>query len=182
MRKKAPVYLIPFSHLDLFWAGTREECLSRGAEIIFTALRLLEKYPDYHFMIEAVNFLDYFCSAWPDQIPALKRFLTERRLEICPARSLIYTQLPSGETLVRNYLYGDLRTAVRFFRENCNSFRYSRHNTTAAADHSKGRIHGTVPLSRLPAAYRPHSLYRTGRDRTARVCSGPLRTLPPSVR
>ena len=106
MRKKAPVYLIPFSHLDLFWAGTREECLSRGAEIIFTALRLLEKYPDYHFMIEAVNFLDYFCSAWPDQIPALKRFLTERRLEICPARSLIYTQLPSGETLVRNYLYG----------------------------------------------------------------------------
>lgn len=106
MRKKAIVYLIPFSHLDLFWAGTREECLSRGAEIIFTALRLLEKYPDYHFMIEAVNFLDYFCSAWPDQLPVLKRFLTEQRLEICPARSLIYTQLPSGETLVRNYLYG----------------------------------------------------------------------------
>ena len=106
MQKKAIVYLVPFSHLDLFWAGNREECLSRGAEIILTALRLLDKYPDYHFMIEAVNFLDYFCSAYPEQLPALKRFVTEQRLEVCPARSIIYTQLPSGETLVRNYLYG----------------------------------------------------------------------------
>jgi hypothetical protein len=24
------VYVVPFSHLDLMWAGTREECLSRG--------------------------------------------------------------------------------------------------------------------------------------------------------
>ena len=42
---KAPVYLVPFSHLDLFWAGSREECLTRGIEVIRTALRLLRKYP-----------------------------------------------------------------------------------------------------------------------------------------
>jgi len=23
-------YLVPFSHLDLYWLGEREECLSRG--------------------------------------------------------------------------------------------------------------------------------------------------------
>ena len=40
MQQKAVVYLIPFAHLDLFWAGSREECLSRGAEVILTALRL----------------------------------------------------------------------------------------------------------------------------------------------
>jgi hypothetical protein len=32
------VYVIPFSHLDLFWAGTREECLSRGNFIITKAV------------------------------------------------------------------------------------------------------------------------------------------------
>ena len=31
---KSEVYVVPFSHLDLFWGGTREECLSRGNRII----------------------------------------------------------------------------------------------------------------------------------------------------
>ena len=31
---KREIYVIPFSHLDLFWAGTREECLARGNRII----------------------------------------------------------------------------------------------------------------------------------------------------
>ena len=71
MQRKAVVYLIAFAHLDLFWAGSREECLSRGAEVILTALRLLERYPDYRFMIESVNFLDYFHEAYPDAFPRL---------------------------------------------------------------------------------------------------------------
>ena len=71
---KAPVYLVPFSHLDLFWAGSREECLTRGIEVIRTALRLLRKYPDYRFMIEAANFLEFFCESCPDEGPELKRY------------------------------------------------------------------------------------------------------------
>ena len=103
---KAPVYLIPFSHLDLFWAGSREECLSRGIEVIHTALRLLRKYPDYRFMIEAANFLEFFCESCPDEAEELKRYAAEGRLEAVPLRSILYTQLPSGETLIRNCLRG----------------------------------------------------------------------------
>ncbi len=106
MKHDNAVYLIPFSHLDLFWAGSREECLSRGAEIIQTALRLLDQFPEYRFMIEAVNFLEYFRAAFPEMIPALERHVASGRLEVIPMRSIIYTQLPSGETLVRNFLYG----------------------------------------------------------------------------
>ena len=103
---KAPVYLVPFSHLDLFWAGSREECLTRGIEVIRTALRLLRKYPDYRFMIEAANFLEFFCESCPDEVPELKRYAAEGRIEAVPMRSILYTQLPSGETLIRNCLRG----------------------------------------------------------------------------
>ena len=104
--EKSAVYLIPFAHLDLFWAGSREECLSRGAEVILTALRLLERYPDYRFMIEAVNFLDYFREAYPEDFLRLGTFVREGRMEVIPVRAILYTQLPSGETLIRNYLSG----------------------------------------------------------------------------
>ena len=39
------VYVVPFSHLDLFWAGTREECLSRGNRIISKAVGLAGASP-----------------------------------------------------------------------------------------------------------------------------------------
>lgn len=34
---EAVFYLVPFSHLDLFWGGTREEDLARGCQIISKA-------------------------------------------------------------------------------------------------------------------------------------------------
>lgn len=101
-----PVYLVPFAHLDLFWAGTREECLTRGIEVIRTALRLLRKYPEYRFLIESANFLEFFCESCPEDAEELKKYAAEGRLEAVPMRSIIYTQLPSGETMIRNYLRG----------------------------------------------------------------------------
>lgn len=36
--RDAVIHFIPFSHLDLYWGGTREECLARGNQIIAKAL------------------------------------------------------------------------------------------------------------------------------------------------
>lgn len=100
------VNIVPFAHLDLFWAGTRGECLTRGTEIFRIALDLLVKYPDYRFMLESTNFVEFFLAACPEKKPLMQKFLDEGRLEIIPMRAIIYTQLPAGETLVRNYLAG----------------------------------------------------------------------------
>src|SRR5215831_6085193 len=51
------VYLTPFSHLDFFWAGTREECLARGNRIIAKAIQLVKKYSDFRFLIEDNDFV-----------------------------------------------------------------------------------------------------------------------------
>jgi len=97
-------YVVPFSHLDLFWAGTREECLSRGNNIIRNALDLLEKHEDFRFLLETMNFVEHFLSCFPAEKPRLAKLLAAGRLELGPAWSGIYLNLPGGETLCRNIL------------------------------------------------------------------------------
>src|SRR6266699_6450173 len=46
------VFIVPFSHLDLMWAGTREECLSRGSRIIARAVQLARDHSDFRFLLE----------------------------------------------------------------------------------------------------------------------------------
>ena len=103
---KQAVYLVPFSHLDLFWGGSREECLSRGSRVIRAALDLLDKYESYRFMVESTNFLAHHLDCFPEDLPRIRKCAREGRLELIPMRSIIYSQLPSGETAVRNLLYG----------------------------------------------------------------------------
>ena len=86
---KQPVYLVPFSHLDLFWGGSREECLSRGSQVIRAALDLLGKYPSYRFMVESTNFLSHHLDCFPEDLPRIRTFAHEGRLELIPMRSII---------------------------------------------------------------------------------------------
>jgi hypothetical protein len=50
--RPSDVYVIRFSHLDLYWAGTHEEGLSRGNRILTRAIQLAEKYPEFRFRID----------------------------------------------------------------------------------------------------------------------------------
>ena len=112
MSVKKKVFIIPFSHLDLFWGGSQEECLSRGCRILFTALNLLEKHPEYRFLAESVNFLETFLDCFPEETQRVRKLVKEKRLEVIPMRAIIYSLLPSGETTIRNLLSG-----IKFCRE-----------------------------------------------------------------
>jgi len=107
-----PVHVVPFSHLDLFWTGTREECLSRGNYIIAQALDLLEKHGDFTFLIETVNFLEHYVSCYPAEKERIGKLAASGRLELAPLWTGIYQNLPGGETLARNALL-----AKRWVRE-----------------------------------------------------------------
>ena len=108
-----PIHLVPFSHLDLFWTGTREECLSRGNAIISQVLDLMEKHEDFTFLIETVNFLEHYVSCYPAEKPRIREHAASGRLELPPLWSGVYQNLPGGETLARNALL-----AKRWVREN----------------------------------------------------------------
>ena len=111
------VYIVPFSHLDLYWAGTQEECLSRGNRIITKAIGLAERYPDFRFLLEDNDFVADFVEAHrgSPELEAFKRLVKEGRIEIAPKWAAIYQNLPRGEALVRNVVLGK-RYAREVFR------------------------------------------------------------------
>lgn len=108
------IHIVPFSHLDLFWTGTREECLSRGNAIIGRALDLLERHADFRFLVETMNFLDHYLSCHPDDEDRVRRLAQAGRLELAPLWTGIYQNLPGAETLVRNTLYAKRYAHQRF--------------------------------------------------------------------
>ncbi len=112
--ERAEVYVIPFSHLDLFWGGTREECLNRGNRIIARALALARNYPDFRFLIEDNVFAADFVESHrgSPEVEELKRLVKAGRIEIAPKWASIYQNIPRGEAQIRNILYGK-----RFARE-----------------------------------------------------------------
>lgn len=106
--KKADVYVVPFSHLDLFWGGTQEEDLSRGNRIISRAIQLTQEHPEFRFLIEddvfVANFMDSHVGT--PESETLKQLVKAGRIEIAPKWAGIYQNLPRGEALVRNLVYG----------------------------------------------------------------------------
>src|SRR6202051_479681 len=78
------VYVVPFSHLDLYWACTQEECLSRGNFIISRAIQLAKQYPDFRFVIEAEVFVSEFADSHrgTSELEDFRRLVKQGRIEI----------------------------------------------------------------------------------------------------
>jgi len=107
---KVDVYVAPFSHLDLFWAGTREEDLARGNRVIAKAIQIADEHPGFRFFIESNNFLANYVESHKSsqQLADLKRLVKEGRIEIAANWANIFLNMPGGEVLARNILYGKL--------------------------------------------------------------------------
>jgi alpha-mannosidase len=102
------VYIVPFSHLDLYWAGTQEECLSRGNRITARAMQLATEHPEFRFLIEDEVFVANFMDSHKGMPEAeeLRSLVKKGQIEINPKWAAIYQNLPRGEALVRNLIYG----------------------------------------------------------------------------
>jgi alpha-mannosidase len=102
------LYVVPFSHLDFFWGGTREECLARGNRIIAKAIRLADQYPDFRFLLEDNDFVANYVESHTgtDDLALFKKLVKEGRIEIAPKWAAIFQDLPDGEVLARNIVYG----------------------------------------------------------------------------
>lgn len=106
--KTPEVYVVPFSHLDLYWACTQEECLSRGDYIISKAIELAKRYPQYRYLLETEVFVSNFVDSHhgTKELEDFKQLVKEGRIEIAPLWAAIYQNQTRGEALVRNVIYG----------------------------------------------------------------------------
>lgn len=103
---KELVYIIPGSHLDLFWMGTSEECLKKGAEILKKAIEICESNSEFRFLIDSVVFVEYLIKNFPDYKEKLKRLIKEERIEVAADYVDRLENQLGGESLIRQVIFG----------------------------------------------------------------------------
>ena len=102
------VYVVPFSHLDLYWACTLEECLDRGNFIIGKATQLALQSTRYRYLLETNVFVSDFMDTHrgTKELEDFKHLVKDGRIEIAPVWAAIYQNQVRDEALVRNVIYG----------------------------------------------------------------------------
>lgn len=95
------------SHLDLAWLWTTEETRRKAARTYSNQLSLMESYPEYRFLLCEPPVLEYLKESYPNVWERVKERV--RAGQIIPEGAVYVecdTNMPCGESLVRQFLYG----------------------------------------------------------------------------
>lgn len=107
------VHCIGHTHIDVAWLWRLTHTREKAARSFSTVLRLMEKYPEYVFLQTQPQLYAYIKEDYPELYAQIKERVKEGRWEAGGAMWLeADCNLPSGESLVRQILYG-----TRFLRE-----------------------------------------------------------------
>jgi len=111
--KKETIHLLGNSHIDLAWRWTRDETYTVCYETFKNALNLMEKYPEFAFCQSTAQMYEWIEAKHPELFRKIKEKIKERRWEIVGGTWVEFdSNIPSGESLVRQFLYGK-----RYFKE-----------------------------------------------------------------
>lgn len=107
------VSCIGHTHIDVAWLWTYAVTQEKAARSFSTALSLMEKYPEYQFMSSQAQLYQYVKQNQPELYSRIKERVREGRWETEGGMFVeADCNLTSGESLVRQFLYGK-----KFFRE-----------------------------------------------------------------
>lgn len=108
---KGAMTLIGQSHIDTAWLWPLRETQRKVGRTWSTVLRLMEQYPDFYFSASQAELYCFAKEHHPEIWREIKRRVKEGRWEICGAGWVEEdNNVPCGEALVRQFLYGN-----RFF-------------------------------------------------------------------
>lgn len=104
---------IGHTHIDVAWWWTVEQTREKVARSFATVLKLMDEYPDYKFMSSQPQLYEFLKQRYPELYAQVKQRIEQKRWE---AEGGMWVEadcnLTSGESLVRQFLYGK-----KFFRE-----------------------------------------------------------------
>jgi alpha-mannosidase len=107
------IHAVGHAHIDLAWLWPIRETIRKGARTFSTALRMLERYPDYVFGASQPQLYDWMKRSYPKLYEEIVQRVHEGRWEPQGAMWVeADTNVPGGESLVRQLLYGK-----RFFQQ-----------------------------------------------------------------
>ena len=100
------------SHIDVAWLWPLKETMRKVGRTYSTVAALMNEYPEYHFNCSQVPLFKYLKTNFPEIFGKIKERAKEGRFE-CIGGTWVEndTNLVSGESLVRQCLYGQ-----RFFK------------------------------------------------------------------
>ncbi|ANE49104.1 alpha-mannosidase [Paenibacillus swuensis] len=115
MKTEHPVTVtcVGHTHIDVAWMWRLQHTREKAERSFTTVLRLMEEYPEYKFLQTMPQIYEYIKEDSPELYAQIKEKVKEGRWEAGGAMWLeADCNLPSGESLVRQILYG-----TAFFRE-----------------------------------------------------------------
>ncbi len=104
---------IGHTHIDVAWWWTVAQTREKVARSFSTVLKLMDEFPNYKFMSSQPQLYYFLKERYPQLYAKIKQRVAEKRWE--PEGGMWVeadTNLTSGESLVRQFMYGK-----RFFRE-----------------------------------------------------------------
>lgn len=104
---------IGHTHIDVAWLWTIDQVRQKSCRSFATVLKLMEEYPDYHFMSSQPKLYSFVKERHPEMYQRIKDRVKEGRWE--PEGGMWVEadcNLTSGESLVRQFQFGK-----RFFKE-----------------------------------------------------------------
>lgn len=110
---KPVVYGVGHSHIDMAWLWRLSATREKASRTFSTVLNLMKQYPEYRYMHSSPQLYRFLQQDYPALYEQVKERVREGRWEITGGMWVEPdTNVPSGESLVRQFVYGK-----RFIRE-----------------------------------------------------------------
>lgn len=104
---------IGHTHIDVAWLWTVQQTREKAVRSFTTALKLMDEYPEYKFMSSQPQLYTFVKERYPEVFEKIRQRVAEGRWEAEGGMWLeADCNLISGESMVRQFLYGK-----KFFRE-----------------------------------------------------------------
>lgn len=110
---KPTVYGVGHSHIDMAWLWRLSATREKASRTFSTVLNLMKQYPEYRFIHSSPQLYQFLKEDYPEIYAQVKERIEEGKWEITGGMWVEPdTNVPSGEALVRQFIYGK-----RFIRE-----------------------------------------------------------------
>ena len=104
---------IGHTHIDVAWLWRIRQTREKAGRSFATVLKLMEEYPEYKFMSSQAQLYDFVKQDYPEVFERIKQAVKDGKWEVEGSMWVEPdTNVPSGESLVRQFLIGK-----RFFKE-----------------------------------------------------------------
>lgn len=115
---KPTVYGVGHSHIDMAWLWRLNATREKASRTFSSVLNLMKQYPEYKFMHSSPQLYQFLKEDYPEIFAQVKERIDKGQWEITGGMWVEPdTNIPSGESLVRQFLYGKRYIKKEFGKE-----------------------------------------------------------------